>query len=32
MPATEGMDMPEIPPEVYELTNIVGGRVPARTT
>ena len=32
MPATEGMDMPQVPPEVYELTNVIGGRVPARAT
>jgi len=26
------MDMPAIPPEVYELTNIIGAGVLARTT
>jgi hypothetical protein len=31
MPAVEGMDMPEIPPEIYELTTVVGAGVPART-
>jgi hypothetical protein len=31
MPALEGMDMPEIPPEVYELTTVAGVGVPART-
>jgi hypothetical protein len=31
MPAVEGLDMPEIPPEIYELTTIVGAGVPART-
>ena len=31
MPATEGMDLPQIPPEVYELTNVVGAGVAART-
>ena len=31
MPATEGLDLPEIPPEIYELTNVVGAGVPART-
>jgi hypothetical protein len=31
MPATEGLDMPQIPPEVYELTAVVGAGVPART-
>jgi len=30
MPAAEGM--PEIAPEIYELTNIIGAGVPARTT
>jgi len=29
MPATEGLDMPQIPPEVYELTTAVGAAVPA---
>ena len=32
MPAVEGMGLPQIPPEVYELTNVIGGRIPARTT
>jgi hypothetical protein len=31
MPAVEGLDMPEIPPEIYELTTVVGVGVPART-
>jgi hypothetical protein len=31
MPAVEGLDMPEIPPDVYELTTVVGAGVPART-
>jgi hypothetical protein len=31
MPAIEGMDLPQIPPEVYELSNVIGGKVPART-
>jgi hypothetical protein len=31
MPAVEGMDLPQIPPEVYELSNMVTGKVPART-
>lgn len=31
MPAVEGLDMPEIPPDVYELTTAVGAGVPART-
>jgi len=25
MPAVEGMGLPEIPPEVYELTNVIRG-------
>lgn len=29
MPATEGLDMPEMPPDVYELTTVVGAAVPA---
>jgi hypothetical protein len=29
MPATEGLDMPQIPPEVYELTAVVGAGVHA---
>ena len=32
MPATEGMDLPQIPPEIYELANVIGGKVPASTT
>ncbi len=31
MPATEGMDLPTTPPEVYELTTVIGAGVPART-
>ena len=31
MPAMEGMDMPEIPPEIYELTTVIGAGVGART-
>jgi hypothetical protein len=31
MPAVEGMDMPQIAPEVYELGNLIVGKVPART-
>jgi hypothetical protein len=31
MPAVEGLDMPEIPPDIYELTTLVGVGVPART-
>ena len=31
MPAVEGMDLPQIPPEVYDLSNVIGGKVPART-
>jgi hypothetical protein len=31
MPAVQGMDLPQIPPEVYELANIIGAGVPART-
>jgi len=31
MPAVEGLDMPEIPPDVYELTTVVGVGVPVRT-
>jgi hypothetical protein len=31
MPAIEGMDTPDIPPQIYELTNLIGGKVPART-
>ena len=31
MPAVEGMDLPQIPPEVFELSNVVTGKVPART-
>ena len=29
MPAAQELGMPEIPPEVYELTNTVGAAVPA---
>ena len=29
MPATEGLDMPQIPPEVYELTAVYGAAVHA---
>ena len=32
MPAVEGMDLPQIPPDVYELTNVIGGRITAQTT
>jgi len=32
MPAVVDMDLPQTPPEVYELANIIGGRIPARTT
>jgi len=31
MPTVEGMDLPRIPPEVYDLSNVIGGKVPART-
>ena len=31
MPATEGMDLPQTPPEIYELTNLLGAGMPART-
>jgi len=31
MPAMAGMDMPEIPPEIYELTTVIGAGVGART-
>jgi hypothetical protein len=31
MPAVEGMDLPEIPPEIYELANLIRGKVLART-
>src|SRR5687767_4955014 len=31
MPATEGLDMPQIPPDVYELTTVVGAGVLAST-
>jgi hypothetical protein len=31
MPAVEDIDMPRIPPEVYELSNLMAGKVPART-
>lgn len=31
MPATEGMDLPQIPPEIYELENVIGAGVGVRT-
>jgi hypothetical protein len=31
MPAVQGMDLPQVPPEVYELANLIGAGVPART-
>jgi hypothetical protein len=31
MPASEGMELPEIQPEVYELANVLAGSVPAPT-
>jgi hypothetical protein len=31
MPAMEGMDVQEIPPDIYELTTVLGAGVPART-
>jgi hypothetical protein len=32
MPATEGMDLPQTPPEVYELSTVIGAGVPAGRT
>jgi hypothetical protein len=32
MPAVEGMDLPQIPPETYELANLIAAGVTARTT
>ena len=32
MPAMEGIDAPQIPPEVYELAAVYGAGVPAATT
>lgn len=32
MPAVQGMDLPQMPPEVYELSNLIGAGTPARMT
>lgn len=32
MPAVQGMDLPQIPPETYELSNLITTGVTARTT